>query len=203
MGEEGLWAVSSSVLVQQETRKGAVLPGAAVDGATMQPKPDLIALEERQDGVVAGRFVIWGSVVGVRRHHHVLVAHEVDVEWHVDGELQDVEDEDVGPVDGAGKAADVGVVHLPQVAVQLVEHDGLVQITWGEVGGAGGGEGHSQRLGEWVELHGKQGGVVVAMWGEWDLHGGDRQRISMTRVHYCEGSLPVWAAHLGRVTPAC
>lgn len=114
-----------------------------------------------------------------------------------------MEDEDVGSVDGAGEAADMGVVHLAQVAVQLVEHDGLVQIARGKVGSARGGKGHSQRLGQWVELHGKQGSVVVGVGSERDLHRGDRQRIAMPRVHNCEGSLPVWATHLGRITPGC
>ena len=137
----------------------------------MQPQPNLVSLEERQDGVVAGCLVIWGSVIGICRHHHIFVSHEVDVEWHIDGELQDVEDEDIGSIDRAGEAADMGVVHLPQVAVQLVKHDGLVQVTWCKVGGARGSKGHSQRLGEWVEVHGKQGSVVVAMGSERDLHG--------------------------------
>lgn len=163
MEEVGCLADSSSVLVQQEAREGAVFPGATIDGATMQPEPNLVSLEERQDGVVAGCFVIWGSVIGICRHHHIFVAHEVDVEWHVNGKLQDVEDEDVGSIDRAGEAANVGVVHLSQVAVQLVKHNGLIQVSWGKVGSARGGEGHSQRLGEWVELHGKQGGVVVAV----------------------------------------
>lgn len=167
-------ARSSSVLVQQKAGEGAVLPGAAVDSATMQPEPHLVSLKERQDGVVAGRLVIRRPIVGVRRHHHLVVAHEVDVERHVDGELQDVENEDVGAVHWGGETADVGVVHLAQVAVQLVEHDGLVQVARGEIGGAGGGEGHAQRLGERVKLHGEQGGVVVvAVGGERDLHGGD------------------------------
>lgn len=192
----------SSVLVQEEAREGAVLPGAAIDGTTMQPEPHLVSLEERQDGVVAGRLMIWGSIVGVRRHHHLFVSHEVNIEGHVDGELQDVEDEDIGSVDGAGEAADVGVVHFPQVTVQLVEHDGLVQVAWGEVGGARGVEGHSQRLGERVELHGEQG-VMVTVGSERDLHRGDRQGIPVTRVHHCIRSLPVWGAHLGRVTPGC
>lgn len=148
-------ADSSSVLVQQKSREGAVLPGAAIDGTTMQPEPHLVSLEERQDRMVAGCLMIWGSIIGIRRHHHLLVAHEVDVERHVDGELQDVEDEDIGSIHRGGETANVGVVHLPQVAVQLVEHNRLVQVAWGEVGGARGSEGHSQRLGERVELHGK------------------------------------------------
>lgn len=108
----------------------------------MQPEPHLVSLEERQDGVVAGRLMIWGSIVGICRHHHLLIAHEINVERHVDGELQDVEDEDEGAVDWAGKAADVGVIHFPQVAVKLVKHDGLVEVAWCEVGGSRGGEGH-------------------------------------------------------------
>lgn len=196
------FTAQSSVLVQEEAREGAVLPGAAIDGATVQPEPHLVSLEERQDGVVAGRLVIRGSVVGVRRHHHLFVSHEVNIEGHVDGELQDVEDEDVGSVDRAGEAADVGVVHFPEVTVQLVEHDGLVQVARGEVGGAGGIEGHSQRLGERVELHGEQG-VMVTVGSERNLHRGHRQGIPVTRVHHCIRSLPVWGAHLGRVTPGC
>lgn len=130
----------SSVLVQQEAGEGAVLPGATIDGTTMQSEPHLVSLEERQDGVVAGRLMIWGSVVGVCRHHHLLVAHEVNVERHVDGELQDVEDEDIGAVDGAGKATNMGIVHLSQVAVKLVKHDRLVEVARCEVGGSRGGE---------------------------------------------------------------
>lgn len=129
----------------------------------MQPEPNLVSLEERQDGMVAGRFVIWSSVIGICRHHHIFIAHEVDVEWHVDGKLQDMEDEDVGSVDRAGEAANVGVIHLSQIAVQLVKHNGLIQVTRCKVGSARGSEGHSQWLGQWVELHGKQGGVVVTM----------------------------------------
>ncbi len=171
--KEGRLFDNSSILVQQEARESAVLPGASIDGTTMQPEPHLVSLEERQDGVVTGRLMIWGSIVGVRRHHHLLVAHEVNVERHIDGELQDVEDEDVGSIDWAGEAANMGVIHLPQVAVQLVKHDGLVQVARGKVGGARGGEGHSQWLGKWVELHGKQGGVMVAMGSERELQGGD------------------------------
>lgn len=130
----------SSVLVQQEAGEGAVLPGAAIDCTTMQPEPHLVSLEERQDGVVAGRLMIWGSVVGICRHHHLLVAHEVNVERHVNGELQDVEDEDVGAVDGAGKATNMDIIHLSQVAVKLVKHDGLVEVAWCEVGGSRGSE---------------------------------------------------------------
>lgn len=166
-------ADSWSVLVQQKAREGAVLPGAAIDSTTMQPEPHLVSLEERQDSVVASRLMIWGPIVGICRHHHFVITHEINVEWHVDGELQDVEDEDIGSIHRGGETANVGVVHLPQVAVQLVEHDGLVQVAWGEVGGTRGGEGHSQRLGERVQLHGKQGGVVVAMGSERDLHSGD------------------------------
>lgn len=103
----------SSILVQQEARKGAVLPCAAIDGTTVQPKPHLVSLEERQDGVVACRLMIRGSIVGVRRDHNLFVSHEINIEGHVDGKLQDVEDEDVSSIDGAGKAANVGVVHLP------------------------------------------------------------------------------------------
>lgn len=134
---------SSSILIQQEARVGAVLPGAAIDGTTVQPEPHLVSLEERQDGVVAGRLMIWGTIVGVCRHHDLLIAHEINVERHVDGKLQDMEDEDVGAVDGAGEAANVGIIHLPQVTVKLVKHYGLVQVAWREVGGARGGEGHS------------------------------------------------------------
>lgn len=170
----------------------------------MQSEPHLVTLEERQDGVVAGRLVIRSSVVGVRRHHDFLVAHEVNIERHVDGELQDVKDEDVGAIHGAGEAADVGVVHLPQVAMKLVEHNGLVKVAWGKVGGAGGSEGHSQWLSKWVQLHGEQGSVVmVAVRSERDLNGGDRQGIPMPRVQNRKGSLSVWAAHLRRVAPGC
>ena len=124
--------------------------------------------------MVAGRFMIWGSIIGIGRHHHLLVAHEINVERHVDGQLQDVEDEDVGSISGAGKAADVGVVCLPQVTVKLVKHNGLVQVAGGKVGSARGSEGHSQRLGEWVDLHRKQGSVMVSMGSERDFQSGDR-----------------------------
>lgn len=87
--------------------------------------------------------------------------------------------------------------------MELVKYNRLVEISWSEVGSARGSEGHSQRLGEWVELHRQQGGVVVSMRSEWDLHSGNRQGIPMTRVHNCERSLPVWAAHLRRITPGC
>lgn len=87
--------------------------------------------------------------------------------------------------------------------MELVEYNRLVEISRSEVGSARGSEGHSQRLGEWVELHRQQGGVVVSMWSEWDLHSGDRQGIPVTRVHNCERSLPVGAAHLRRITPGC
>lgn len=111
--EESHQADCYSILVQQKPREGAVLPSAAIDGSTMQPEPHLVSLEKRQNGVVAGRFMVWGSIVGVCRHHHLLVAHEVNVEWHIDGKLQDVEDKDIGSIHRAGKAANVGIIHLP------------------------------------------------------------------------------------------
>lgn len=114
-----------------------------------------------------------------------------------------MEDEDVGSIYGAGEATDVGVIHLPQVTVKLVKYDGLVQVPWGKVGSARGSEGHSQRLGERVELHGKQGGVMVAVWSKRDFQGRNGQGISVTRVNNRKGSFPVWTAHLGRVTPCC
>lgn len=163
----------SSILIKQEAREGAILPGAAIDGTTMQPEPHLVTLEERQDGVVAGSFMIWGSIIGIGRHHHLLIAHEINVEWHIDGELQDVEDEDVGSISRAGEAANVGVVRLPQVTVNLVKHNGLVQVAGGKVCSARGSECHSQRLGEWVELHRKQSSVMVSVGSERDFQGGD------------------------------
>lgn len=190
-----------SVLIQQEAREGAILPRAAVDGTAVQAQPHLVPLEEGQDGVVASRLVVGRSVVGVAGHHHFVVAHQVDVKRHVDGQLQDVEQEDVRAADGAGEAADVGVVHLAQVAVELVEHDGLVQVAWRKVGGAGGGEGHSQGLVQRVELHGQHGGVLVAVGGDWDLHGGDGQGVALARINRRKRSFSVWAAHRGGVTP--
>ncbi len=68
-----------SVLVQQETREGAVLPAAAIDGTTVQSQPHLVALEQLEDSVIAGRLVVRSAIVGVRGHHHLFVAHEVDV----------------------------------------------------------------------------------------------------------------------------
>lgn len=56
--------------------------------------------------------------------------------------------------------------------MELVKYNGLVKVAWGKVGSARGSEGHSQRLGEWVELHGHQGGVV-AMGSDGDLHSRD------------------------------
>lgn len=132
----------------------------------------MVPLEERQDGMVAGGLVIWGSVIGICRHHHILIAHEIDIEWHVDGKLQNVEEEDIGSIDRAGETANVGVVHFSQVAVELIEHDGLIQITRDKVGSARGSEGNSQRLGQWVELHRQQCRRVVAVGSEWDLHSG-------------------------------
>lgn len=127
----------------------------------MQTEPHLISVEKRQDGMVAGRLMIGGSVVSVRRHNHLFIAHEVNIKWNIDGELQNIEDEDIGSVDGGGEAADVRIVHVPQVTVQLVKHNGLVQIARCKVGRARGGEGHAHRLGQRVELQRKQGGVLV------------------------------------------
>lgn len=137
--------------------------------------------------------MIWSSIIGVRRCHHLLVAHEVDEERRIGSELQDVEVEDIGSVDGTGEAPDVGVVHLSQVAVQVVEHDRLIQVARGEVGGERCREGDMQTLGDWIQLHGEHVGVVVvASWSE---------GISMPRINDGVGSLSIWAAHLGRVTP--
>lgn len=150
--EEDCWSDSNSILIQQEAREGAVIPGAAVDGTAVQSEPHLVSLEERQGGLVASRLMIWGSIVGISRHHYVFIAHEINVQWHVDGELQDAKAEEIGAVDGAGEAANVAIVHLPQVSKKVVKHNGLVQVAWREVGGARGSEGHSQRLGQWEEL---------------------------------------------------
>lgn len=109
----------------------------------MQTEPHLVSLKEGQDSVVAGCLVIWGPIVGVCRNHHLFVAHEVNIERHVDGKLQDVEEEDIGSIDRGGEAAHAGVKHLSKVAVQLVEGNGLVQIAWGKIGSARGIKGHS------------------------------------------------------------
>lgn len=45
--------------------------------------------------------------------------------------------------------------------------------------------------------------MLVAVGSDGDFHRGDGQGIPMTRVHNCKGSFPVWAAHLGGVTPRC
>lgn len=135
----------------------------------MQTEPHLISVEKGQDGMVAGRLMIWGTVISIRRHNHLFIAHEVNIKRYIDGELQNIEDEDIGSVDRGGEAADVRIVHIPQVTVQLVKHYGLVQITRCKVGCARGGEGHTHRLGQWVELQRKQGGVLVVMRTEGDF----------------------------------
>ena len=114
-----------------------------------------------------------------------------------------MKDEDIGSIRRTGEPADVGVIHFTQVTMQLVKDNGLVKVAWGKVGGARSSEGNSKWLGERVELHGKQGGGVVAVGSEWDLQCGYGHGIAMTRIHNCKRTIPVWAAHLGRVTPGC
>lgn len=143
------------LLVEQEAGKGAVLPRAAIDGSTVQPQPHLVPLKEWQNCMVAGSLVIWGAIIGIRRHHHFFIAHEVNIEGNIDCQLQDVEDEHVCSVHWTGEPSNVGVVRLPQVAVQLVKHDGLVQVAWSKVSSTRGSERYSQRLGERVQLHWK------------------------------------------------
>lgn len=143
---------SNSILIQQEAREGAVIPGAAIDGATVQSEPHLVSLEEWQGGLVASSLMIWGSIIGISAHHYLLIAHEINVQWHVDGKLQDAKAEEIGAINGAGEAANVAVVHLPQVSEKVVKHNGLVQVARREVGSARGSEGHAQRLGQREEL---------------------------------------------------
>lgn len=150
--------------------------------------------------MVAGRLMIWGTVISICRYNHLFVAHEINIKWYVDGELQNIEDEDVGSVDRGGEAANVRIVHVPQVTVQLVKHNGLVQITWCKVGRARGGEGHAHRLGQRVELQRKQGGVLVLVRTEGDFWGGEGQRVLMARVHNWDGSFPIWAVYRREVT---
>lgn len=99
--------------------------------------------------------MIWGSIIGICRYHDLLVAHEVNVKGNVNSKFQNVEDEDIGSVHRTGEAANVGVVHLPKVAVELVKHNRLVKVAGGEVGGARGSEGHSQWLGKLIKVHGE------------------------------------------------
>lgn len=117
----------NSVWVEQEAREGAVLPAAAVDGAAVEAQPDVIADSQRQDGMVAGRLVVGRAVVGVRRSHHLIVAHQVDVKRNAYGQLKDVEKEDVRACCRAGKVARGGIKSAAEVAVEQVEGDGLVQ----------------------------------------------------------------------------
>lgn len=63
--------------------------------------------------MIAGCLMIWGSIICICRHHHIFITHEVNIERHINGKLQDVEDEDIGSIHRAGKAADVSVIHLP------------------------------------------------------------------------------------------
>ena len=161
-------APRASVLVEEVAGEGAVLPAAAVDGAAVQAQPDAVALVQLQHRVVAGSLVVGRSVVGVGRHHHLLVAHQVDVERHVDGQLEDVEEEGVGAVGGAQEAAQVHVEGVAQVAVEQVEDYGLVQGARGEVDGAGGGESHAH--GHRVHVHGHEGGALA---GDRHVDGGD------------------------------
>lgn len=57
--------------------------------------------------MVAGRLMIRGAVVSVRRNNYLFIAHEINIKWYIDGELQDIEDEDVGSIDRGGEATDV------------------------------------------------------------------------------------------------
>ena len=150
--------------------------------------------------MVARSLVVRRPIVGVRRNHHLLVAHQVDIEWDVDGQFEDVEDEDICAVGWAGEAPKLGVKHVPQVAVQKVKRNGLVQGAGGKVDSAGRREGHTEGLWEWVQLHGEQG---VALRSDRHLHGGDGEGVSMGGVHQSVVGLPVGAAHLGGITPAC
>lgn len=135
----------------------------------MQTEPHLVSLEQRQDGMVAGRLMIRGAVISICRHNDLFIAHEINIKRYVDGKLQNVEDEDIGPINRGGEAADVGIIHVPQVTVQLVKHNGLVQIAWGKVGRARCSEGHPQSLRQWVEMQRQQGSVLVVMRSEWNL----------------------------------
>lgn len=105
--------------------------------------------------MIAGGLMIRGSIIGIRRYHHLLVAHEVNIEGDADGQLQDVKNENVRSVHRTGEPTNVGVVHLPQVAMQLVEHNGLVKVAGCKVGGARGSEGHTQWLRERIKRHGE------------------------------------------------
>lgn len=166
----------------------------------MQTEPHLISVEKRQDGMVAGCLMIWGTIISVSRHNHLFIAHEINIKWYIDGELQNIEDEDIGSVDWWGEAADMRIIHIPQVTVQLVKHNGLVQITWCKIGRAWGSKSHPHWLGQWVELQRKQGGVLVVMRTEGDFWIGERQRVLVARVHNWKCFLSVWAVYQGGVT---
>lgn len=142
--------------------------------------------------MVAGGLVIRSSVVGVRRHHHLFVAHEVDVQRHANRQLQDVEDEDVSARSGAGETPGGRVEHFAEVGMHYVEGDRLIQSAGCEVGSAGGGEGHAE-LGERVHVNGHES--VRSLRGHGHLHWRDGERVAHAGVERIR-SLSVWTAHL-------
>lgn len=102
--------------------------------------------------MIAGCLVVRSAVIGIRGHHHLFVAHEVDVQGHTYGQLQDVEDKDVSTGSGTGETACGRVKHFSEISVQQVEGDRLIQSARGEVGRAGGGESHAE-LGERIQVY--------------------------------------------------
>lgn len=105
--------------------------------------------------MIAGGLVVRSAIVGIRRHHHLFIAHEVDVQGHAYGQLQDVEDKDISTRSGTGETACGRVEHFSEISVQQVEGDRLIQSARGEVGRAGGRESHTE-LGERVQVYGHQ-----------------------------------------------
>lgn len=165
----------------------------------MKPQPHLIALVQLQHGVIASRLVVGRSVVGVARHHHLFIAHEVDVQRHVHSQLEDVEDEDVGARHRTGEAAGWHVEHLSDVAVQQVKRNRLVKRARSKVESASGGEGHPDLLGDGVNVHGHECVRPLRRYRHVD-----GERVAMPRVHKVNHvrALPVRAAHLRGVTPS-
>lgn len=147
--------------------------------------------------MIAGGLVVRSAIVGIRGHHHLFIAHEVDVQGHADGQLKDMEDEDVSAWSRTGEPAGGRVEHLSEVGVQQVEGNWLIQSAWGEVSRAGSRESHTE-LGERVQVYGHQSVRTLGCDGHFNWR--DGESVTDSRVERIR-TLSVRAAHLRRVTP--